>query len=497
MRKIIALIAATFISGTALVCGTASAAEPLRFATANFPDNYGNPFNSVSVTYGATYSALFDPLTLATSDGALTPWLAVSWAQQTPTRWVIKLRPNIVFANGEPFTADAVVAALAYLKTDAGKRDAVSREMGMIDSAKARDPLTVEINTNVVDVMLPYALSVLRIPAPEAWKKPGFAQDPVGTGPYRLSKRTPTQATFAAAPGSWRKAPTPTMEVKVVIDPAARRTALETGRVDVVITAIAPEEIPALEALGGRVFVDKLPSVVGIALNNVKAGPLKDPRVRQALNYAVDKAAIADILWGGKTEPASQIGRPGVFGYNANVAAYPHDPAKARALLKEAGYPNGFTFDFEGVIGAVVQTDAFQKVADDLAQVGVKMNIRLIPNAKFLEYQQTGGWQGSAAAIPYASPTSDSLYAAGTQICGAAAHWFCDQGFDDLIKTARAAPTLDQRKTLTEKVMAASHDLATGIFLYNSFTLVGLGPRIANYRQDVAFVRYEEIKLKP
>jgi peptide/nickel transport system substrate-binding protein len=302
--------------------------------------------------------------------------------------------------------------------------------------------------------------------------------------------------TFAAVPGSWRKAPTPTMEVQIAIDPAARRTALETGRVDVVNTAIAPEEIASLEALGGHVFVDKLPSVVAIALNNVRAGPLKDARVRQALNYAVDKAGIADILWGGKTEPASQMGRPGAFGYNPRVAAYPFDRAKARALLKEAGYPNGFSFDFEGVLGAVVQTDAFQKVADDLAQVGVKMNIRLIPNARFLEYQQTGGWQGTAAAIPYASPTSDSLYATGTQLCGSAARWFCDRGFDELVAAAHAAPTLDQRREMTEKVMAASHDLAAGIFLYNSVTFVGLGPRIANYRQDVAFVRYEEIKLK-
>src|SRR3954470_7044509 len=107
MRKILLLIAAVLVSGTA------AAGEPLRFATANFPDNYGNPFNSVSVTYGTTYSALFDPLTLATNDGKLEPWLALSWTQEAPTRWAIKLRPGITFCDGEAFTADAVVAALA------------------------------------------------------------------------------------------------------------------------------------------------------------------------------------------------------------------------------------------------------------------------------------------------------------------------------------------------------------------------------------------------
>src|SRR5205807_558519 len=94
----------------------ASAADALRIGTANFPENYGNPFNSVSVTYGTTYAALFDALTFLTNDGELLPWLATSWTQEAPTRWVVKLRPNVTFSNGEPLTADAAVTAVAYLK---------------------------------------------------------------------------------------------------------------------------------------------------------------------------------------------------------------------------------------------------------------------------------------------------------------------------------------------------------------------------------------------
>ena len=85
--------------------------------------------------------------------------------------------------------------------------------------------------------------------------------------------------TFAAVPTSWRKAPAPTLEVKVILDPAARRAALLTG-VDVVNTAIAPDEVADVQAAGGMMFYDPLPSVVGIALNNTQPGPLQDRRVR-------------------------------------------------------------------------------------------------------------------------------------------------------------------------------------------------------------------------
>ena len=129
----------------ALCSHAALAANVLRIGTANFPENYGNPFNSVSVTYGTTYSALFDALTFLTNDGELLPWLALSWTQEAPTKWVIKLRPNVVFSNGEPFTAEAVTNAVDYIKSAEGQRDAVSRELRAVVRAKARDPLTVEI----------------------------------------------------------------------------------------------------------------------------------------------------------------------------------------------------------------------------------------------------------------------------------------------------------------------------------------------------------------
>ena len=477
----------------------AAAAGALRIGTANFPENYGNPFNSVSVTYGTTYSALFDALTFLTNDGELLPWLALSWTQEAPTKWVIKLRPNVVFSNGEPFTSEAVTTVVAYIKSDVGQRDAVSRELRGIVRATARDALTVEIESAGPDVQLPRELSLLRMPAPGAWKKlgvAGFIKEPVGTGPYKLARRTPTIVTFAAVPTSWRKAPAPTLELTVAIDPAARRAALQTNRLDIVNTAVAPEEIPDVEALGGSVFSDKLPSSVAIALNNVKPGPLQDKRVRQALNYAVNKDAISTVMWAGRTAVASQMGPPSVFGFNKDVKPYPYDPAKAKALLKEAGYEKGFQFVFEGVVGTVIQSDVFQQVANDLAKVGVTMEIQMVPNAKFIESQMTGIWRGTAAALPYFSPTYDALYAMSSQVCTSPAPWFCDKDLTAAVEAARNATDLNARRTLTEKVMALSHDTALGIFLYDTVTFVGLGPRVKKFRQDAGFIRYEDIVLE-
>ena len=83
-----------------------------------------------------------------------------------------------------------------------------------------------------------------------------------------------------------------------------------------------------------------------------------------------------------------------------------------------------------------------------------------------------------------------------SQICTSSVPWFCDRQITDTVQAARVAPTLDARRALTEKVMSLSHDAALGIFLYNSITLVGLGPRIAHYRQDFNFIRYEDIAFK-
>jgi ABC-type transport system substrate-binding protein len=144
----------------------------------------------------------------------------------------------------------------------------------------------------------------------------------------------------------------------------------------------------------------------------------------------------------------------------------------------------------------VIQTDIFQKVAEDLGRVGVAMEIQMILNSKFLENAQTGKWRGTAAALPYFSPTFDPLYVMGSQVCTAPVPWFCDREITAAVAAARIAPTLEERRTQTERIMAMGHDAALGIFLYDSATFVGLGARVANYRQDIGFIRYEDIRLK-
>ena len=108
------------------------------------------------------WSAIFDPLTLVTTDGDLLPWLATGWEQTSETTWRITLRTDVLFSNGEPFNAAAVVAAVSYLTSPAGQREPVGRELGNIESAHALEDQTVEIVTHHPDPLLPYKLSMLR-----------------------------------------------------------------------------------------------------------------------------------------------------------------------------------------------------------------------------------------------------------------------------------------------------------------------------------------------
>ncbi|MBL8629463.1 MAG: ABC transporter substrate-binding protein [Rhodospirillaceae bacterium] len=480
------------------LASTAHAESRLTVAVEVLPRS-NNPFSSTSIVDLGYWSAFYDPLTLVTTDGELLPWLAVSWRQTSPTRWQFTLRENVRFSNGTVFNAAAVVAALDYLKSERGKIEPVARDLANITTARVISEHVVEFDTTKPDPLLPRRLSILRAIEPNLWAQKGpegYAASPIGTGPYKIETARGDRVKLVANTQSWRKAPTDTLNYIISTDATARLSALQIGDVDAALNALSPDEFDALKDAGGSVFVDRIPAVVALILNTVKETPFRDERVRKAMILAVNRHQIVAELLAGQTVVADQPATRGMIGFSPNLDSTPYDPAKAKALLTQAGYPNGFAFDMEMPASKVLYISVFQAIAADLRKVGITMTVRQLPQIAFQEKTQLGNWAGPAFAWPFFSPTSDPLYAMQYHSCGWAAAWYCDQTTTDLINKASAEPNLDARKALTTQIMTRAHDTAQALFLYESVSFIGLGARVQKFRADYGFIRFEDIALK-
>jgi peptide/nickel transport system substrate-binding protein len=440
---------------------------------------------------------IYDPLVRIGEDGTPQPGLAVSWTQESPTVWVFGLRANVVFSDGEPLTATAVTEALAYLGTPAGQRDSIaSQDIGRtVARVRARDPLTVEIVTRTPDPILPLHLGFLRLPAPEAWRRSGrdgFAVQPVGTGPFKVSRWSSGRVSLAAHAAAWRKPRLDGIEVSIVADPVARVQAFASGAVDVAM-GVPAEDRAAIAAVGGRLAPRAAPNVHFLAFVTTRPSPLQDRRVRQALNYAVDKQALIAAFVGNAAAPASQFSHAGAFGFDPDLAPYPYDPDRARALLADAGHAAGFAFEalLDVTTGGVA--DWYQRIAQDLAAVGVRLTVRATPTVRIAEHVMKGDWPADSFGWTFAG--FDSLRGYRFRSCALQVPYTCDPALTPLIAAAEAAPTEAGRRQATQAVLRAERDNPPGILLWRAVNFDALARTVVDYGASNDFIAWDRVAL--
>ena len=217
------------------------------------------------------------------------------------------------------------------------------------------------------------------------------------------------------------------------------------------------------------------------------------------MNYAVNKDAYIKALFGGLTKAASQPSTAAGFGYNDSIKAYPYDPKRARALLAEAGYPDGFPFTAQVTIGGGASlAPAYQQVAADLLKVGVVMTLRTMPVQQLIRGIQEGEWRGEAFGMNYsAERTVDSLRPVRLHSCIQRIPWYCNEELTDKVSVAFAVADLDKRRKLTEEIMAMYHEDAPAIWMHEVIMFKALGPHVRHFRQDHTVLNYDEIELVP
>ncbi len=335
----------------------ADSGKTLRYAAGSFGEESMDPTRtSISASLGLV-GPLWDWLTEVDAGGKLTPGLALSWKPGADGKsWTFKLRPGVKFHDGSEMTAeDAQFTLMEGFRRPKAKSSRVRQFRKGIEEVQVIDRHTVKIVTARPWPTFPYDMSnqpgIEGIVLPKAYIEKvgwdGFAQKPVGTGAWKFVKHEVGNfVEFEAVKDHWRMSPRFDRLRAVLVPEASTRVAmLKTGQVDV--ARISLDEVQDVSKAGFKIAEDPQPTSVRIHLYATyydKAGPVKDVRVRQALNLAIDKVEIVQTLLHGKGKPAAVFPiSPISIGYPADLKPYPHDPAKARKLLAEAGYPNGFS----------------------------------------------------------------------------------------------------------------------------------------------------------
>lgn len=480
--------------------GVRSQETEVRVGIQAFPTSAGNPLGLVNLPALYTFAAIFDALTFVDQSGAAQPQLAISWTAISSLQWRFSLREGVLFSNGEAFDANTVVANINILKSPGSAGYVAASELSYITHARAVDATTVDVFTDVPVPFLPQDLSMLRFVAPAYWHEVGadaFARAPVGTAAYKLRSWSPTELKLEAWEGAWRKPKIEKLRLFAVPNPSARLQGLLSGNLHLAVL-LGPDEIGMVEAAGHQMSVQPEPGMIVLAFNLSKPSPLTDVRVRQALNHAVNKQAIVDGLLAGQSRVSTQTAPSIAFGFDPTLEAYEHDPERARTLLAEAGYPDGFEMVAEVLnVTSSFAGPAYQQVVADLATVGVHVELRAIPVPKYAKGLHQGLWDGEAFGIDYGiAPSLDALRAFVRHSCLKAVPWYCDEDLMLLLNQALGTFDLDTRRDLTRQVLRHQRDRAPGILLYDLYRFDGVRRDLKGYVNHVGYIPYHDLWLE-
>jgi peptide/nickel transport system substrate-binding protein len=345
------------------------------------------------------YQAAYDTLIRRSPDGSLKPNLATNWSWSADKKnLTMTLRSGVKFSNGELFDAAAVKANLDNNKAANGPQ---SPQLAQISSVAVTGRFGVRITLSSPNPALPIFLSTSSgfMAAPSLLGKPALAAAPVGSGPYILNSGKSSKGStyvFDANPNYWNKSIQKfnTVTFKIMTDTTARLNALVSGQIDATLLDY-PTTSAALA--GGAKLKQNFVDWSGLLLwdrDGKIVKPLGDVRVRQALNYAFDRVAMNKALVGGQGEPTNQVLGEKSGAYDAALdKAYPYNPAKAKELLKAAGYPNGFELPMPNITFANASMAAF--IAQYLKDINVTVKWIDVSPAAFVTELRSGKYAAS------------------------------------------------------------------------------------------------------
>ncbi len=422
------------------------------------------------------------------------PALATKWSVSSDgLTYTFQLRRGVKFHDGTDFNADAVVFSYMrqldenneYYQYGPWKYWGYMDMSAIVDTISAVDDYTVKFTLKKIEApfISNLAMDFAAIVSPAAYRADpeGFATNPVGTGPFKFVSWTKdSDIVLEKNEDYWQPVFLDRVILKVIPDATARWLALQKGEVDL-IDFPASDDLPAMEQDPKVNLIQQAGLNVGYLALNTQKKPYDDKRVRQAMNYAINRDEIIKGVYGEAGQPAKNPIPPTMWSYNDTIKPYEYDVAKAKALLAEAGYPDGFKTEIWAMPVARPYNPDARKIAEimqaQLAKINVEVEIISYEWGTYLDKTDTGEHQ--AAMLGWTGDNGDpdnflfvllSIPAAEVP-AGNIAFWKNEE-FNDLIVEAKE--TADQ-KTRTRLYMEAQeifHEEAPWVTIAHSVVTV-------------------------
>ncbi|MDF3072558.1 MAG: hypothetical protein K0S54_225 [Alphaproteobacteria bacterium] len=419
-----------------------------------------DPTIMVAVTDHTAFNMLYDGLLNLTDKGKV-PALAESWTISADgLQMDFALRKNVKFHNGDPFTAEDVKYSYDLL----------------LKFSSSRYGIQPIVPKNYY----------------ESVGSRGFQEKPIGTGPYKLVETKAGEwSRFEANAEYWGKVSNVKFVTqKLIKEPFTLYAMLEKGEADVVfgLTGALLDRVKTNKEL--KIFESKYSGTSGIYFNTTKFPEAKDKRVRMAVAYAINREAIAKNVLSGVCQPATSIFTPGTFGHNPDLKPIPYDPAKAKALLAEAGIKPGteitwalHTESFGSLPSAPQVTEA---IAGNLAAVGFKVNREQHDTASFLAMmrgkKQTGLWYGPSSMPDDGGETLEGWYS--STAVWSSGH-INEPEYDTVFKAQLGTTDLKKREKMLQDWAKLEDEKRTAVPLFWCNTTYAAGPRVKSWAPAV------------
>ncbi len=504
-------------ASTAAPATTAAAATPqqgerraaqqvLRIGRPGFPTSASPESSSAN---GQIFGAQFDTLVTLGKGFQIGPAVATKWEfLPDDNGWRFTIRKDLTFSNGDKLTADDVEFTANMLLTVSPPLP----QRGLLPKlAQARkvDDYTVDLLTKGRDSSLLFGLPYFYV-LPKAYYekvgKDGFATKPIGSGPYELVEfKTNDRFDYKlrSTPHPYRKPVATEIIWRAIPEPNALLAGLKTGELDLAWTGISPDQADQVKKDGFNVITfDLASSLIAIdhAASEKNTPQLLDKRVRLALNYAIDRDAILKNLYRGYGQPLNQVAVPGTPTFNTSIPKFSYDPAKAKSLLAEAGYPNGFKVTNPlAYTGAGVTDSLFLAIQDYWRAVGVETDLQRDELGVWVDkfYSRNNQIRPELISSNGSDPVGTLLFLRQFLTCNNPPErviW-CVPEFDKYMDEAYAEPDATKREALLKQAMLVHQAEVTHVYIMAIPSFAAASPKLRDFGIDSSGVFWTPDKL--
>ena len=479
------------------VAGADAPEGELVVALSTLPNSLYTP-NAAERNASNVAQQMFEGLTWIDDDNNVVGALAESWEiSDDGTEYIFHLREGVKFHNGADFTAQDVVTSWEAGKNPANAYAYIHERA---ESVEVIDTYTIKITTPEPDPLF------LVIPARDWAMVPtdyynevgleGIEENPIGTGPFKFVEWVKGERVVLEAFEDYWDAGFPKVAGVVfrpIPESSTRLAAVQTGEIHIANRLSSEEAQSLLGVQDVQVVRYPVDRVFYIAFNNLTSGigqPTEDVLVRQAMNYAVDRQAIIDALFDGFADLSTGFVTPGNLGHDDSVDPYPYDPDRARELLAEAGYPDGFTIGFACPIGAYTN---FEQVCQAVA--GYLEDVGITPEGGEIQFMESGQYWDQEAAKELPPLFGDSWSTAdgealnrliGALTADASYAAWSEPTIEDYIAQIGVEVDQEARAALYSELQQYMYDNPPFIYLYEPNTFEAINAAVQNYKPRAA-----------